>query len=565
MRTKKHTYMKYILCIFIFLLTAFGGAYASKAVPRSFEVTLADGSRRTVRLVGDERFSFYASSRGELVVREGAAWRLATDDEQTAAKDNLRRANAMRANEEINANRPFPHTGSPRALVIMVNFSDREFIYSREDIDRIFNSSDYDATSGYHSYSSVAQYMNDCSFGQYRPQFDIIGPYTLDGTVAYYGSNSNGKDSNCQKMVAEACRAADGDVNFADYDSDGDGYADLVYIVYAGYGENWGGSSDYLWPKSGIGSFGTYDGVKVYRYGIVQELAGYEGLVGNDGNPILNGIGVLCHEFCHTLGLCDIYPTATWSDTSLYDNQGMEMWDLMDNGDNNYNGFAPTPLTAWQRERLGWMEIETLTEPADVVVEPIDYGGKAYRIANDNDATGNEYYIVESIPNGPGTGWYRRMRGNGMLVTHVNYDNAAFSNFTSPNNVQGKPRFTVLPADGIVMSSYRISLNASDPLHIAYTDYYADMAGDTYPGTSAVTALDDYKAYTGTVDKPITDIVQDGWKVSFKFMGGSPVDGISGVTEAAKAKFASTYNLAGQRVNGDYRGIIIRNGKKIWQ
>ncbi len=554
--------MKYVFFTLMFLLTLCGSASASKAVPRRIEVTLTDGSRRTVRLMGDEHFSFYASTQGELIIRQGDTWRLATEEEQTAARNGIRRAKAMRADGGTNAFRPFPHTGNPKALVIMVQFSDRKFTYGKADVDNMFNGSGYDDTSGYHNYSSLAQYMEDCSFGQYRPQFDVVGPYTLDNTTAYYGANSGGKDRNCAQMISEACAFADADVDFSDYDSDNDGYADLVYVIYAGYGENWGGSSDYLWPKSGIGSFGTYDGVKVYRYGISQELAGDDSLTDSNGNPVFNGIGVLCHEFCHTLGLCDIYPTVSWTDTSFYDNQSMEMWDLMDNGGNNYNGFAPTPLTAWQREKFGWMTIETLTAPADVDIEPIDYGGKAYRIVNDDDATGNEYYIVESIPNGVDTGWYRRMRGNGMLVTHVNYDETAFSNFNSPNNRQGEPRFTVLPADGILMSSYRIGLGETDPLNISFKEYYADLAGDTYPGTSAVTALTDYKAYTGTMDKPITDIVQDGWKVSFKFRGGAPVDGIDGTDVAEGQSSQPVCNLAGQRVNAAYRGIIISNGKK---
>lgn len=557
--------MKYAFLTFLLLLTLCGSASASKAVPRKIEVTLTDGSHRTVRLVGDEHFSFYVSAQGELVIRHGDSWRLATEEEQAATERGVNRARAMRAANGINAYRPFPHMGNPKALVIMVEFSDRKFLFGKGDIDNMFNGSGYDDTSGYHNYSSLAQYMEDCSFGQYRPQFDVAGPYTLDNTVAYYGSNNGGKDRNFSQMITEACTLADADVDFSDYDSDGDGYADLVYVVYAGYGENWGGSDDYLWPKSGIGSFGTYDGVKVYRYGISQELAGYETLTDSDGNPMLNGIGVLCHEFCHTLGLCDIYPTVSWTDTSLYDNQSMEMWDLMDNGGNNYNGYAPTPLTAWQRERLGWMTIETLTDPADVDLEPIDYGGKAYRIANDDDATGNEYYIMESIPSGSGTGWYRRMRGNGMLVTHVDYDETAFSNFNSPNNQQGKPRLTLLPADGILMSSYRIGLEDTCSLYISYKEYYADMAGDTYPGTSAATALTDYKAYTGTMDKPITDITQDGWKISFKFRGGAPVDGIGGVDATEEQSAQPVYNLAGQRVSAGYRGITISNGKKKLQ
>lgn len=560
------TYMrKLTICIALMLMTVCHAAFASKAVTRRMAVTLTDGSQRTVVLMGDEHYSFYASTLGELIIREGDTWRQATSEEQTEATASIRRVRARRANEISNADRPFPHVGTPKALVIMVEFTDRKFTFGRDDIDRMFNSRDYDDTSGNHSYSSLAQYMEDCSFGQYRPQFDVVGPYTLSNPTAYYGSNTGGKDRNSGEMITEACVAADPDVDFSQYDSDNDGYVDLVYIIYAGYGENSGGSSDYLWPKSGTRLSGEYDGVMVYRYGINQELAGYEVFKDSEGNPYLNGIGVLCHEFCHTLGMCDVYPTASWTDVTAYDNQSMEMWDLMDNGENNFNGFAPTPLTAWQRERLGWMQTETLTEAADVTLEPIDNGGKAYKIMNDNDASGNEYYILESIPNGSGTGWYKRMRGNGMLVTHVNYSESAFSNFSSPNNTQGKPRMTIIPADGTLRSSYRINLDKSNPLYMTFQEYYADMAGDTYPGTSSVTELSDYKAYTETVDKPITDIRQEGWKISFKFRGGAPADGIEDVKTGEAAASGRYYNLAGQRVGAGYKGIIISNGKKILQ
>lgn len=554
---------KILFCVFIMLMLTSIDGYASKAMTRKFGVTLQDGSHRIVMLMGDEHYSFYASTTGELIIREGNKWRLATDAEQLNAKGNLFTSRAKRAGEVITGTRPFAHTGTPKALVILAGFSDRQFLYGKTEVNNMFNGSTYDDTSGYHSYSSLAQYMNDNSNGQYRPQFDIVGPYNLSNTVQYYGQNSSGSDSNYRAFVTDACTAADKDVNFADYDADKDGYADLVYIVYAGYGENWGGSENYLWPKSGVGTFGTFDGVKVYRYGINQELAGYEGLTGTDGKPMLNGIGVLCHEFCHCIGFCDIYPTASWTDISSYDNQSMEYWDLMDNGENLFNGFAPSPLTAWQRELLGWIQIETLTGPANVQLTPLQDNGKAYRIYNDNDATKNEYYILESIPNGTGTGWYKRMKGNGMIVTHVNYDVTQFSNFSAPNNTLGAPRMTVLTADNVLMTSYRTSLTPTDPQYITFQQYFDDHAGDPYPGIKAVTRLTDYKAYTGTVNKPITEISQTGWNVSFKYMGGVIIDGIKGVSTANDSENSDSYNIAGQKVDGTYRGIIINNGKKI--
>lgn len=551
--------MKRILFVLFAALTIFStDAFASKAVTRPRLVTLQDGRQVVVSLRGDEHFSYYASSTGELIIREGNLWRVATETELHEAEQCFN--NAMRkTGETITGTRTFPHLGNPKALVILVSFSDKDFFYTKNDIEPLFNSTEYNSESGRCSYSSLAQYMNDCSEGQYRPEFDVVGPYQLSGTMAYYGSNTSGKDANIGQFLKDACTAADADVDFSQYDADGDGCVDLVYIVYAGYGENWGGSTDYLWPKSGYGYYGNYDGVNIYRYGINNELIGDESVKDEQGNPYLCGIGVLAHEFCHTLGLPDVYPTAKWSDVTKYDNQSMEIWDLMDGGENNYNGYYPTPLTAFERELFGWLKIDTLTDATNVEMKPLKDGGKAYRIMNDNDETGNEYYILEAIPNGKGTGWYRRMRGNGLLVTHINYDVNKFSNFNNPNNAEGEPRWTIIPADGLIMTSYRRDLKDTDANYITASQYYADHAGDTYPGTSNVTELTDYKAYIGVVEKPITEIAQEGFNISFKFMGG--VDGIETITTNANAS-AATYNLQGQKVADDYRGIVIRDGKK---
>lgn len=573
-RTKNNiipTIMRRILSIIILALVVLcNDALASKAVSTKMTVTLQDGTTRIVSLRGDEYFSFFASTRGELVIRENGSWRLATEAEQMAARARqseviqLREAQ-RRATSQIVATRAFPCTGTPKALVILADFSDQAFEYTIDDIEELFNGTEVDASSGQHGYSSLAQYMYECSDGQYRPEFDIVGPYTLDGTVADYGYNQGGSDANYLNFVNDACAAADDDVDFSQYDSDGDGYVDLVYVVYAGFGENWGGnSSDCLWPKSGYSStFDSYDGVKIFRYGMNQELAAVPEFTKNDGSHYLNGIGVLAHEFCHTLGLFDVYPTASWDDVTDYDDQSMEIWSLMDYGENNYNGFYPTPLTAFERGLFGWITIEELTEPADITLIPLQDGGKAYKIVNDADESGNEYYILESIPNGQGTGFYYRMRGNGMLVTHINYDSSAFSNFGNPNNVQGSPRYTIVPADGIIMSSYRMALDDTDENYISSDDYYADHAGDTYPGTTESGSLTDYKAYTGTMDKPLTDITQSGWEVSFKFMGGAVESGIADVNIASSTADGAAYNLAGQKLDDSYKGIAIQNGKKI--
>ena len=68
--------------------------------------------------------------------------------------------------------------------------------------------------------------------------------------MAYYGTNdANGDDQNAGVLMKEACEKADADgVDFTQYDNDGDGSVDGVYIVYSGYGEATSGIENTIWP-----------------------------------------------------------------------------------------------------------------------------------------------------------------------------------------------------------------------------------------------------------------------------------------------------------------------------
>lgn len=339
-------------------------------------------------------------------------------------------------------------------------------------------------------------------------------------------------------------------MDFSDYDSDGDGYVDLVYIYYAGYGANWGADNDFFWPKAGYNSGLTrkYNGKRLYRFAFNQELFGYPGIedaFGIDYKPRC-GIGVMVHEFSHCLGLPDFYPTSTWLtpdghyDVEKYDNQSMEMWDLMDSGSNLNNGYDPIPYSAWEKELMGWTDkMDVLDTRSDVTLTPLQDGGKGVRIVNDSDPKESESWILENVPAGNNSGWYRSVPVSGMLVTHIDYDKQYFSYLKCPNNEVGHPRITIIPADGQLLSSYRSFLPESNANYMSMSQLRSDMKGDLFPqtGESAVDALTDYRAYRGTMDKPLTHITRnaDG-AITLRFMGGDLMMGdVNGDREVTMA------------------------------
>lgn len=516
-----------IFIIFCFSLIALN-LHASKAVRFFKDITLNDGRVVNATLVGDEYIHFYKSTDGEVILYnlEGNYYYAASEEDidslnnisYNLEQQNMSQARGMRSsatltstNGRLSGDRLFPCTGTPKVLVLMIEFSDVSFTFSRDDIERILNSTEMTTdikTNGLvtKSQGSVAEYFNHCSGGQFRPQFDVYGTFKVNNTASYYSSREI-------TFIKDACEAAKDYVDFTEYDQDNDGYVDLVYLMYAGYGGTWGNTGT-IWPKvlHSAGGFCTVDGKKVHRAGMSNEIS-FSPQVNEqyfNNEKQLVGIGLFCHEFCHAIGLTDFYPNNnTWSNKTWYDNQGMEDWSLMDGGENRQNGCLPTPLNAFERYLFGWIdEIQVLDEPSKITLTPLQDGGQPYKILGNND---NEYWVIEAIPSDKK--WYMnfKLTGTGMIVYHINTDIKNFSATTMVNGTHGKPGFTIVPADGRVIGFY--NSNETDDAHAA------SMRGDPFPGSQQVTTLTDYWVKDGTIDKPMTDIVQNSdYSVSFYFM-----------------------------------------------
>ena len=301
-----------ILLLFLCWLTTIR-AWAVKADPTPTVITQADGTKLTVMTFGDENLHWSVTSDGVLLCHVGynyyvarvnadgeleattqlaheKAQRSTTEKQLVAAQDKVAFRQKVQQTGRQHARRRipigestpayFPHMGSPKALVILVDFPDCPFTVN-EPKD---NFNDYLNKNGVQTirnrgnredsnYGSVHQYFSDMSGGQFTPQFDVYGPYTLPKESTYYGSGKDLK-SRTDEMIKDACTQADNDVDFTEYDSNDDNCVDLVYIIYAGYSESISGnSSDCIWPKSGLTSISdTFDGKNVSRFGITEDM-----------------------------------------------------------------------------------------------------------------------------------------------------------------------------------------------------------------------------------------------------------------------------------------------------
>lgn len=593
--------MKKILLSITFALMGIVSGFAAKAYSGIVTVTQSDGTELNVRIYGDEHFNWLTTEDGVLLVKEGNNYYIA----ETTSYGTLKATNyiAHNANKRLPAEikaikkqdlsrfrsyaikkaspakamgtgnsgvKYFPHSGSPKALVILVEFSDTPF-QSGEKAKNVFEhflkgKAEDNLPDGYEAYTgsyknnnlrnkgSVSDYFYDMSKGTYTPQFDVVGPYKLNHSSLYYGQ---GDKDNTYALVSDACKAADKDVDFSRYDADGDGMVDLVYLIYAGYPASISGNPNDIWPKSGPGndSFGTYDGKKVCRYGVHAELNFGRELNQKNGF-LLSGIGLFCHEFSHTLGLPDLYPTV---DASKVDNQNPEMWDLMDGGEYTYNGYCPTPYSPWEMDAMGWATpIELSDEKQTVTLKSYGKERIAYKIKGEN----NEYLLLQNIQIG---GWWTGVASvykTGMLVWRIDYNNEDVNLFDNPNNTLGKPKVMIVPADGYVISDY----NHGDGKEWTDKQYEESLQADPFPGTTKRTELLSVKLNNSTLEKPIYNIKEENGVITFDYLDNISAIQLPSVDETNMTT-KQIFSLDGRYLGNDAskltKGIYIIGKKKV--
>ena len=374
------------------------------------------------------------------------------------------------------------HSGNKKGLVILVEFPDQKMSKDQKLMQRMFNEEGF---SDGGNFGSVRDYFIDQSYGRLDINFDVIGPVLLSQKLAYYGEDVmiDGKrnDKRPCTLVAEAVKAIDKKVNFKDYDWNGDGKAEQVLIVFAGYGQNAGQEvpATALWAhewtlsdgaKTGDGRGSLkLDGTVIDTYAMMPELRGSFG-------DKISGIGQACHEFCHCLGLPDFY--------SVNKGFGMCGWDIMDHGSYNgpsLNGECPAGFTAYEKEASGWLETEELNSPRKIRNMPsLGEEAIAFKIKNGND---NDYYLIENRK--ADDKWYayanNYRNAGGLLVTHIQFDEKAWqSNEVNAN--EKLQRMTIIPASGIFGDYYE-----ADGLYLPSEQQFQ---GHLYPGLTERTSIE---------------------------------------------------------------------------
>lgn len=591
--------MKKILLSIAFALLGISSSFAAKAYPGPITVIQSDGTELTVYLHGDEHFSWSSASDGTLLVQVGKNYYVAQVEEdgtlkatpqlahnpesRNATEKNVAEAQdkdrffkatdatlqslAKNLNTDIATTRKyFPHSGAPKTLVILVQFPDCKFLSSdpKTAFNYFLNAESGEQapealTSAYNgsNYGSVKQYFTEMSKGTFTPIFDVAGVVTVSESYTYYGQDAseNNRDIYSKDLVVEACKLAKSQlgVNFSDYDLNNDGKADLVYIIYAGIGQNLGGDANTIWAHTRAGVNYTIDNeTNIYSYGLNCELNAPDKTTTN----YISGIGVFCHEFSHCMGIPDLYPYNT---AAHVNNQEPEYWDLMDAGEYWNRGFNPAAYSPWELDIVGWdSNIETLGNTAQQLeLQPYYQDRKVYKI----EAHDGQYLLLQNLQK---VGWWKGFPSHGLLIHRIDYNKPTIGLDYRMNQTPGSPEVTILPADGIILSGYLSGKGKT------YTDkeYQLSHLSDPFPGRNNVTQLTEAKLNNGVLlTNLLYNIKETDGVITFDYLKDFTTGIDSPITNIDADKDARIYTLDGRYLGTDAsklgKGVYVIGKKKV--
>ncbi|HON19090.1 MAG TPA: M6 family metalloprotease domain-containing protein [Salinivirgaceae bacterium] len=562
----------FVAMFFAMIMTS--QTFAVPAYPYPVKFKQSDGTVVTVTMKGDEKvrwaetldgFTVMYNAKGDLeysvldnrgdMVPSGI---LAKDAENRNASEQLFLSNVAKQityspdqvaiikqiwniQESEKGAKVFPTTGNRKLVCILIGFKDKAFTKTQADFNNLFNQVGYNAGG---ATGSVKDYYLENSWNQFNLTVDVFGPYTASQNMSYYGANdSYGNDVRPRELVTEAINLADPQANYANYDNDGDGSVDGVYVIYAGYGEEAGGGANCIWAHAWNITTITRDGKTLSKYSCSAELTG------NSGTTI-TGIGVICHEFGHVLGAPDYYDT-NYSTGGQYDGTGN--WDMMAAGSWNNNGKTPAHHNAFTKIYIyNWATATTLSTAQTVTVYNAAENKSFYRI---NTTTSGEYYLIENRQKHKFDAY---IPGSGLLIYHVHSGvmSAASSNninATHPQKMYPVAQNATVATPTSTASSYG-SINSS-------TCAWTGASGTKNQFTDATTPS--MKSWAGAnTNAPITNITQNttAKTVTFAFMGGSSAPTLATVTTSSASSITANSAVVGGNVTADGGATVTERG-----
>jgi immune inhibitor A len=337
-----------------------------------------------------------------------------------------------------------------KAIAILVKFSDKPSHVSPVSFDSLLYGINGHTLRNY--YNEVSRGTLDIvtvNFPSTLGWMDVPQPYS------YYVNGEKGFGSypnNAQKLAEDAIAAANSVVDFSQYDNDGDGYVDGLFIIHAGPGYEFTGNYDdihsHAWSTS---TPQLVDGVYASGYSMEPEYW---------QSPGDMTCGVYAHEAGHAIfGLPDLYDYG-------YDSEGLGAWSLMAGGSwNGPLGSSPAHPDAWSLYQMGFAtRVNIISDAVAVNIPAVQDSVKIFRLWK-NGTGSSEYFLVE---NRQLSGYDTYLPGDGLLIYHI--DESQYG-----NNNQWYPGHTST-------GNYKVALEQADGLWQLERNQSSGDENDPYPG-----------------------------------------------------------------------------------
>jgi len=311
-------------------------------------------------------------------------------------------------------------TGKIEALVVLIEFADRDAFFTRDGVDSFFNQVGY---KKYHDNGSIHDYWAAVSQGRVNVHTSVSATYyKAPKPFAYY--DTDGGSGHCDELLDSALNWLDKKgFDFSTLTVDANKNIKALSFQFVG---NSGANG--LWGHSS-GHGRTFDGVNTSSYQI-SELGTTE-----------MHLGGICHEQGHMLfGWPDSYDI----DGSNGGSNGCGKFDLMASGNSDNKGAPsgnPMPPNPYFRYLAGWNDMILLNNlPNNTVLKVIANSWNTYVYRNPDRA--GEMYIMEARKKP-----FRNvdMPGEGVLIWHI--DSVIPNNANQQRTEQQHYKISVVQAD----------------------------------------------------------------------------------------------------------------------
>ena len=351
-----------------------------------FYVRLHDENNYTIIQSQDDGYYYYAQSidnkvipsiyRADQFIPQG----LPLNRSVKIPKDEyMERRNKFRIETE---ERDAPTTGTINNINIFIRFADEEeFITPRLVMDEFFNKSEGPSLSHYYdevSYSQlevITHHFPVCDLStnlSYQDQYPRSYYQLYNATTNPDGYTDGNRRIREHTLLKNAIEFVASEVpNYLDVDGNDDGYVDNVSFLISGSPDGW---SELLWPhRWSLYTYNAYiNGSMVRDYNFNLSMGGYF------------TVGVLCHEFFHSLGAPDLYHYEdNFSPTPV------GPWDVM-----SQSAYIPPYMGAWMKHKYGnWIDCPIIDMGTYSLMPLQSNENSCFRIDSPNSAY--EFFVLE--------------------------------------------------------------------------------------------------------------------------------------------------------------------------